>query len=299
MADMFASDDDDNFFSAPKTTTSNEPIKTVESKTAEEPSSFDSTSPPKKTQIYSKIEVFDPQTSPETDLSKICTIKIPETEVRTETNLTGKTSPYVVYLIEVHPAEDMEVKIKYSTAWRRFSDFDLLRSFLLATHPSTIVPVVPSKTMQLMQKSMKRSLLQPNKQSADDRIENFANKLRDPEFVESRRLQLQKFLNKCLENEKLSRNKEFWEFLQGHQDYWKTTLTNTGYEHKLNSMKKHGDDKDKSGPFEKIKEKELALKEFLVAFNEKSLSEFSMMNVYSNYKRVIENLSGKLMKWLL
>jgi len=292
MADMFASDDDDNFFSAPKTTTpSNEPTTKIKAKTAEEPSSFNSSSPPKKTQIYSKIEVFDPQSHSDSDLSKICSVKIPETEIRTETNLTGKTSPYVVYLIEVHPAENMDVKIKYSTAWRRFSDFDLIRSFLLATHPSTIVPVVPSKTMQLMQKSIKRSLLQPNKQSADDRIENFSNKLKDPEFIESRRLQLQRFLNKCLENEKLSRNKEFWEFLQGHQDYWKTTLTNSGYEHKLNAMKKHGDETDKNGPFEKLKEKEFALKEVLVAYNDKSMSEFSMMNVYSNYKRVIENLS--------
>ena len=95
------------------------------------------------------------------DFSKVGTIKVVETERRVEQGNGLNNSTYVTYLVEVRPHEDSEDSennnkiVPYSSLWRRFSEFDQLRDFLIVTYPHVIVPVIPCKTMQMIQKNLK------------------------------------------------------------------------------------------------------------------------------------------------
>ena len=71
----------------------------------------------------------------------VATICIKETETQMEENVTGVGGNFVVYLVETRPV-DKSSKIAYSSVWRRFSEFDMLRDYFVATYKYVIIPVI-------------------------------------------------------------------------------------------------------------------------------------------------------------
>ena len=84
----------------------------------------------------------------------VATICIKETETQMEENVTGVGGNFVVYLVETRPVGKSS-KIAYSSVWRRFSEFDMLRDYFVATYKHVIIPVIEGfnkKTRKLNEK---------------------------------------------------------------------------------------------------------------------------------------------------
>uniref|UniRef100_A0A8C7XSJ1 Sorting nexin 4 n=1 Tax=Oryzias sinensis TaxID=183150 RepID=A0A8C7XSJ1_9TELE len=80
------------------------------------------------------------------------------------------------------------------TLWRRYSEFELLRTYLLVTYPYIIIPPLPEKRAEFVW----------HKLSADNL---------DPDFVERRRVGLENFLLRVASHHVLSNDKIFFLFL--------------------------------------------------------------------------------------
>ncbi|TWW80694.1 Sorting nexin-4 [Takifugu flavidus] len=83
-----------------------------------------------------------------TSLLKKMEISVAEAEKRTGKNTVNMQETYTVYLIETRPAESVSeggTPATPDTLWRRYSEFELLRTYLLVTYPYIIVPPLPEK----------------------------------------------------------------------------------------------------------------------------------------------------------
>lgn len=97
---------------------------------------------------------------------------------------------------------------KLSTVWRRYTEFEQLRSYLETTYPYIILPPLPEK----------RVMYGWQKVSSD----TF-----DPDFVDRRRAGLENFLLRVASHDTLCHDKHFVEFLQ--QDHcWKEGIRSNG-----------------------------------------------------------------------
>jgi len=124
-------------------------------------------------------------------------VSVKESSRRTTTSLKIQDS-FVVYLVETKVLDQLkicpewqEVPITVSgsdcastslvVVWRRYSEFDLLRDYLLDAFPSVVIPSLPGKRV-----------VTPWQAAALDKS--------DPEFVEKRRVSLEQFLKRlcCL-----------------------------------------------------------------------------------------------------
>jgi len=231
------------------------------------------------------------QLSLEHNFENFASISIKETETQIEENVTGVGGNYVVYLVEILPKDGSN--ISYSSVWRRFSEFDMLRDFFVATYKHVIIPVIPSKTLNRMQKNLKSSILQGHKAAHAERIENTISDTSNPKFIETRRIRLERFLTRVANHPELSHSKIFWEFLQNPTS-WKFTAEQTGYRHKLSSMNGLNLDKSvqlESSIYNSVFQLEHTMKDFLEAFRKQSLAEHSLMKVYDNYARGLQLLS--------
>uniref|UniRef100_A0A8C6P2Q5 Sorting nexin 4 n=1 Tax=Nothobranchius furzeri TaxID=105023 RepID=A0A8C6P2Q5_NOTFU len=124
-------------------------------------------------------------------------ISVAEADKRTGKNTVNMQETYTVYLIETRPAESVPeggTPAAPDTLWRRYSEFELLRTYLLVTYPYIIIPPLPEKRAEFVW----------HKLSADNL---------DPDFVERRRVGLENFLLRVASHPVLSNDKIVFLFL--------------------------------------------------------------------------------------
>uniref|UniRef100_A0A8C1Q4D7 Sorting nexin 4 n=1 Tax=Cyprinus carpio TaxID=7962 RepID=A0A8C1Q4D7_CYPCA len=131
-----------------------------------------------------------------TSLLKKMEISVAEAEKRTGKNAVNMQETYTVYLIETRPVDAASEGTNPvpDSLWRRYSEFELLRNYLLVTYPFAVVPPLPEKRAEFVW----------HKLSADNM---------DPDFVERRRVGLENFLLRVASHPALSSDKIFYLFL--------------------------------------------------------------------------------------
>uniref|UniRef100_A0A8C7GK39 Sorting nexin 4 n=1 Tax=Oncorhynchus kisutch TaxID=8019 RepID=A0A8C7GK39_ONCKI len=121
-------------------------------------------------------------------------ISVAEAEKRTGKNTVNMQEIYTVYLIETRPVDALTEGITPDSLWRRYSEFELLRNYLLVTYPFVVVAPLPEKRAEIVW----------HKLSADNM---------DPDFVERRRVGLENFLHRVASHPVLCNDNIFYIFL--------------------------------------------------------------------------------------
>ncbi|XP_031566243.1 sorting nexin-4-like [Actinia tenebrosa] len=153
---------------------------------------------------------------PEGSLLNTMIISITDSEKRTSDYIKD---PYTVYLIETKyidggpPAGELDMSCNL---WRRYSEFELLRNYLVATYPEIIVPPLPEKRAGVIK-------------VATDRF--------DPDFIEKRRIGLENFLLRAAAHPKLAQDEMFLGFLN-QEEGWKESINATQFQSKVDSRLK-------------------------------------------------------------
>ncbi|CAN9508029.1 unnamed protein product [Ophioblennius macclurei] len=144
-------------------------------------------------------------------------ICVAEAEKRSGKNAVGMQETFTVYLIETRPMD--EVTEGHNPApdslWRRYSEFELLRNYLIITYPYVVVPPLPEKRAEFVW----------HKLSADNM---------DPDFVERRRVGLENFLLRVASHMVISNDKILRHFLT-EEHGWKDVVYDTGFQAKADS----------------------------------------------------------------
>ncbi|KAM6954797.1 sorting nexin-4-like isoform 1-T1 [Lycodopsis pacificus] len=156
-----------------------------------------------------------------TTLLRKMEMNVTESEKRTGKNTVNMQETYTVYLIETRPAEALPeggTPATPDTLWRRYSEFELLRTYLLVTYPYIIIPPLPEKRAEFVW----------HKMSADNL---------DPDFVERRRVGLENFLLRVASHPVLSNDKIFFLFLTEEKE-WREVVLETGFQDKFDSRLK-------------------------------------------------------------
>ncbi|XP_072309467.1 sorting nexin-4-like [Eucyclogobius newberryi] len=144
-------------------------------------------------------------------------ICVAEAEKRTGKNAVNLGENYTVYLIETSPMDAVNEGRNPApdSLWRRYSDFELLRNYLLVSYPCVIVPPLPEKRAEFVW----------HKLSADNM---------DPDFVERRRVGLENFLLRVASHPVLSNDKLLHHFLTEELG-WKEAVFESGFQAKADS----------------------------------------------------------------
>ncbi|KAJ0037035.1 hypothetical protein NL108_015850 [Boleophthalmus pectinirostris] len=144
-------------------------------------------------------------------------ICVAEAEKRTGKNAVNMGENYTVYLIETRPMDAVNEGRNPApdSLWRRYSEFELLRNYLLVTYPYVIVPPLPEKRAEFVW----------HKLSADNM---------DPDFVERRRVGLENFLLRVASHPVLSNDQILHHFLT-EEVGWKEAVYDTGFQAKADS----------------------------------------------------------------
>uniref|UniRef100_A0A8C9LLV8 Sorting nexin 4 n=1 Tax=Piliocolobus tephrosceles TaxID=591936 RepID=A0A8C9LLV8_9PRIM len=146
-------------------------------------------------------------------------ISVSEAEKRTGRNAMNMQETYTAYLIETRSVEHTDGQsVLTDSLWRRYSEFELLRNYLLVYYPHIVVPPLPEKRAEFVW----------HKLSADNM---------DPDFVERRRIGLENFLLRIASHPILCRDKIFYLFLT-QEGNWKETVNETGFQLKADSRLK-------------------------------------------------------------
>nr|XP_008516604.1 PREDICTED: sorting nexin-4 isoform X2 [Equus przewalskii] len=146
-------------------------------------------------------------------------ISVSEAEKRTGRNAMNMQETYTAYLIETRSVEHIDGQsVLTDSLWRRYSEFELLRNYLLVYYPHVVVPPLPEKRAEFVW----------HKLSADNM---------DPDFVERRRIGLENFLLRVASHPILCRDKIFYLFLT-QEGNWKETVNETGFQLKADSRLK-------------------------------------------------------------
>ncbi|CAK9305006.1 unnamed protein product [Gordionus sp. m RMFG-2023] len=124
------------------------------------------------------------------------------------TSLFSLQGSYVTYLVKVRvlikeKADQIGFK-ESTTVWRRYSDFEILREYLISSYPFLLIPPLPDKRVNSTLNGMvtyawHKLLLEVNE---------------DEEFLERRRKRLEKFLHRLASHPILCRDVAFISFLQ-------------------------------------------------------------------------------------
>ncbi|XP_062374130.1 sorting nexin-4-like [Sardina pilchardus] len=152
-----------------------------------------------------------------TTLLKRMEITVAEAEKRTGKKAVNMQETYTVYLIETRPSAAVNEgqSVAPDALWRRYSEFELLRNYLLVTYPFFVVPPLPEKRAEFVW----------HKLSADNM---------DPDFVERRRVGLETFLLRVASHPVMSNDKIFFHFLTQERG-WKEVVYDTGFQAKAES----------------------------------------------------------------
>nr|XP_020457076.1 sorting nexin-4-like isoform X1 [Monopterus albus] len=144
-------------------------------------------------------------------------ICVAEAEKRSGKNAVNMQETFTVYLIETRPMDAVADGRNPApdSLWRRYSEFELLRNYLIVTYPYIVVPPLPEKRAEFVW----------HKLSADNM---------DPDFVERRRVGLENFLLRVASHPVLSNDKILYHFLTEEQG-WKEVVYETGFQAKADS----------------------------------------------------------------
>nr|KAF6383716.1 sorting nexin 4 [Pipistrellus kuhlii] len=146
-------------------------------------------------------------------------ISVSEAEKRTGRNAMNMQETYTAYLVETRSVEHIDgPSVLTDSLWRRYSEFELLRNYLLVYYPHIVVPPLPEKRAEFVW----------HKLSADNM---------DPDFVERRRIGLENFLLRVASHPILCRDKIFYLFLT-QEGNWKEIVNETGFQLKADSRLK-------------------------------------------------------------
>lgn len=157
--------------------------------------------------------------SGEESLLKKYEISVPEAEKRTGKNAVNMQETYTAYLIETRLLDaHNEGHSSLDCLWRRYSEFELLRTYLSVMYPFVVVPPLPEKRAEFVW----------HKLSADNM---------DPDFVERRRIGLENFLLRVASHPVLCHDKIFSFFLN-QENGWKEALNEAGLQVKIDSRLK-------------------------------------------------------------
>lgn len=126
--------------------------------------------------------------------------------------------PFVVYLVESRPVENHLGSEPGCALWRRYSEFELLRNFLLANYPYIVLPPLPEKRPIPFQINVQKF------QIAHDKF--------DPDFIERRRQGLECFLLRLASHPVISQDGIFRGFLN-QEDGWKESVAATNWQQKV------------------------------------------------------------------
>ncbi|KAM4711791.1 sorting nexin-4-like [Anableps anableps] len=144
-------------------------------------------------------------------------ICVAEAEKRSGKNAVSMQETYTVYLVETRPMDAIAEgrNPPPDSLWRRYSEFELLRNYLIVTYPYIVVPPLPEKRAEFVW----------HKLSADNM---------DPDFVEHRRIGLENFLLRVASHPVLSNNEMLYNFLTKEHG-WKEMVYETGFQAKADS----------------------------------------------------------------
>ncbi|XP_068185118.1 sorting nexin-4-like [Antennarius striatus] len=148
-------------------------------------------------------------------------ISLAEAEKRTGRNSVNMQETYTAYLIETRPADTVPegaMSVVPDSLGRRYSEFELLRTYLLVTYPYIIIPPLPEKRAEFVW----------HKLSADNL---------DPDFVERRRVGLENFVLRIASHPVLSNDKIVFLFLTEERG-WREAVLETGFQDKADSRLK-------------------------------------------------------------
>ncbi|KAJ4924705.1 hypothetical protein JOQ06_003657 [Pogonophryne albipinna] len=147
-------------------------------------------------------------------------ICVAEAEKRSGKNAVNMQETFTVYLIETRPMDALAEGRNPApdSLWRRYSEFELLRNYLLVSFPYIVVPPLPEKRAEFVW----------HKLSADNM---------DPDFVERRRVGLENFLLRVASHPVLSNDKILHHFLT-EEHGWKEVVYETGFQAKADSRLK-------------------------------------------------------------
>eukprot|EP00057_Strongylocentrotus_purpuratus_P012211 XP_011666685.1 PREDICTED: sorting nexin-4 [Strongylocentrotus purpuratus] len=163
-------------------------------------------------------------------LLEVVEINVTEQEKRTGNAAMGIKDVYTVYLVETWGRMQFESRVKdnsniakltmdSSSLWRRYSEFELLRNYLVVTFPHVVLPPLPEKRMMAMWQQLAT-------------VDNF-----DADFVERRRVALEGFLQRVAAHPLLCQDELFHGFLQDAEG-WKERVHSTGFQIKQDSRLK-------------------------------------------------------------
>uniref|UniRef100_A0A665XAA4 Sorting nexin-4-like n=1 Tax=Echeneis naucrates TaxID=173247 RepID=A0A665XAA4_ECHNA len=184
--------------------------------------------------ICKELEQFVDFLDLRTNLLRKMEINVVEAEKRTGKNTVNMQETYTVYLIETRPAETVPeggTPATPDTLWRRYSEFELLRTYLLVTYPYIVIPPLPEKRvsdayLEGKVKNLYKFKFVWHKLSADNL---------DPDFVERRRGGLENFLLRVASHSVLSNDEIFFHFLT---EGWRERVLETGFQDKADSRLK-------------------------------------------------------------
>ncbi|KAM6945765.1 sorting nexin-4-like [Aplochiton taeniatus] len=144
-------------------------------------------------------------------------ISVAEAEKRHGKNSVNIQEIFTVYLIETRSMNTIAEGRNQApdSLWRRYSEFELLRNYLIVSYPFIIVSPLPEKRAEFVW----------HKLSADNM---------DPDFVERRRVGLENFLLRVASHPVLSNDKILYHFLT-EEHGWKEAVYETGFQSKADS----------------------------------------------------------------
>ncbi|KAK3585801.1 hypothetical protein CHS0354_010582 [Potamilus streckersoni] len=216
-----------------------------------------------------------------TNLLQWMEITVVEPEKRTTSSMKMQDT-FIVYLVETR-ITDNNIKCSgdgTTSLWRRYNEFELLRSYLESIYPAMVIPPLPEK---------KASYTWQN--SATDKF--------DAEFIERRRAALEIFLLRVAAHPLLSQDKIFIGFLQ-KEDGWKDSVYATDFlskgESRLKALNASFRLKKPDRRFEELKnygnEIQCNIANILKLRAKLADRQYGIHKVHGNFGRVFCELSG-------
>ncbi|XP_034949892.1 sorting nexin-4-like [Chelonus insularis] len=137
-------------------------------------------------------------------------IAIVEAEKRANEGLNLREF-YTVYLVEtkVIDPDFKDALTTISSLWRRYTEFEMLRTYLEITYPFVVLPPLPEKKVLYAWQKITTDTF-------------------DPDFVDRRRAGLENFLLRIASHPILSKDKHLMGFLQ-QRDGWRESIKESGY----------------------------------------------------------------------
>lgn len=208
-------------------------------------------------------------------------ISVTEAEKRANSALNIRDY-FTVYLIEtkiLSPGWSVPLQ-NIGLVWRRYTEFEQLRSYLETVYPWVIIPPLPEKR-------------------ASFTWENTPTDTFDPDFVDRRRAGLETFLHRVAEHPILSYDPLVLCFLQ-QEDGWSDAITETGYlqlaESKLKTLSVSIRLKNPDKQFEEIKANSIDLQQnitnLLRARARLAGKRYNLYKLHGSYGKVFSEWSA-------